>query len=423
MNTKDLLLKLAGNDATKQKRAEQWANLFWCCRMDLTEAQGKLLLNEPCVPEEAGTVFALCWAINLREPVFLKTTVDLLWNTDAMYLCKVLDVLNEAAQRQLLKTPDNFLNLLILIDDALQYRNCVEPYELWKPCGDVEINSIYRAAWYILDAYGGYLATVTERYSLKKLKAALKAPERIDRYAQIEHVEYDYSTGCLKEAKEVIEALNIPEFEPIWFRTSEDIAAEGSIMHNCIAGYWNDIGTTRIMLACIYKGMRIDLEIDDDSYGLSVIQCFEKFNKTTDTSDELLCVLDDALQLYNLDSIAAKDTSLLRCELCHDAMVRVDTGEIAIDYIKFHHVHSAQIHGAHPITGAPVVYKIVYYASTAAGKYYLLKDITGTDEVHPWTEEDDDFEDDGFEDDDFDDYADYDDDFAPQFLDDYELFD
>ena len=420
MNTRELLIKLAGNDATKQKRAEQWANLFWCCRMDLTEAQGKVLLNEPCVPEEAGTVFALCWAINLREPVFLKAAIDILWDTpahDGLVLSKVLDVLNEDAQRQLLKNPDAFMNLLPLINEALQYRNCVEPYELWKPCGDVEINSVYRAAWYVVDSRCYYESVITERYSLKKLKAALKTPERIDRYAQIEHVEYDYSTGCLKEAKEVIEALNIPEFEPIWFRTSEDVAAEGSIMHNCIAGYWNDIGTMRIMLACIYKGTRIDLEIDDDSYGFSVIQCFEKFNKTTDTSDELLCVLDDALQLYNLDSIAAKDTSLLRCELCRDAMVLVDTGEIVIDYIKFHHTHSAQIHGANPITGVPVVYKIVYYASTDAGKYYLLKDITGTDEVYPWTEEYNDFED---EDDDFDDY---DEAFEPQFLDDYELFD
>lgn len=418
MDANKLLVKLAGNDRQKQLRAEQWATLIWSIGCELTEAQGKVLLNEPCPSEEGGTLGVLEYAIKLREPTFLRTAAELLWNTDNLCLCLVLDVLNEAAQRQLLKNPDAFMNLLPLINEALQYRNCVAPYEVWKPCGDVEINSIYRAAWYILDAYGGdYLTTVTERYSLKKLKTALKAPERIDRYAQIEHVEYDYSTGCLKKAKEVIEALKIPEFEPIWFKTSEDVAAEGSIMHNCIAGYWNDIGTMRIMLACIYKGTRIDLEIDDDSYGFSVIQCFEKFNKTTDTSDELLCVLDDALQLYNLDSIAAKDTSLLRCELCRDAMVLVDTGEIAIDYIKFHHTRSAQIHGANPITGAPVVYKIVYYASTAAGKYYLLKDITGTDEVHPWTEEYNDFED---EDDYFDDY---DEAFEPQFLDDYELFD
>lgn len=418
MNTRELLIKLAGNDRQKQLRAEQWATLIWSIGCEITEAQGKVLLNETCPGEEGGTLGVLEYAIKLREPTFLRTAAELLWNTDNLCLCLVLDVLNEAAQRQLLKNPDAFMNLLPLINEALQYRNCVAPYELWKPCGDIEINSTYRAAWYILDAYGGdYLATVTERYSLKKLKAVLKAPERIDRYAQIEHVEYDYSTGCLKKAKEVIEALKIPEFEPIWFKTSEDVAAEGSIMHNCIAGYWNDIGTMRIMLACIYKGTRIDLEIDDDSYGFSVIQCFEKFNKTTDTSDELLCVLDDALQLYNLDSIAAKDTSLLRCELCRDAMVLVDTGEIAIDYVKFHHARSAQIHGANPITGAPVVYKIVYYASTDAGKYYLLKDITGTDEVYPWTEEYYDFED---EDDDFDDY---DDDFAPHFDDDYELFD
>lgn len=418
MDANKLLVKLAGNDCQKQLRAEQWATMIWSIGCELTEAQGKVLLNEPCPGEEGGTLGVLEYAIKLREPTFLRTAAELLWNTDNLCLCLVLDVLNEAAQRQLLKNPDAFMNLLPLINEALQYRNCVAPYELWKPCGDVEINSIYRAVWYILDAYGGdYLATVTERYSLKKLKTALKAPERIDRYAQIEHVEYDYSTGCLKKAKEVIEALKIPEFEPIWFKTSEDVAAEGSIMHNCIAGYWNDIGTMRIMLACIYKDTRIDLEIGKSSGGFLVKQCFEKFNKTTDISDELLRTLDTSLQMYSLTSIAAKDASLLYCKLRRDAMVLVDTGEIAIDYVKFHHIHSTQIHGVHPITGAPVVYKIVYSAFTAAGEYYILKDITGTDEVYPWTEEYNDFED---EDDDFDDY---DADFEPQFLDDYELFD
>ena len=96
--------------------------------------------------------------------MFLQTAAELLWNVDNLCLCLVLDVLNDAAQRQLLKTPDNFLNLLILIDDALQYRNCAEQYELWNPHGEIEINSIYRAAWYILVSYGGdYIAKIKKK--------------------------------------------------------------------------------------------------------------------------------------------------------------------------------------------------------------------------------------------------------------------
>ena len=293
MNTKDLLLKLAGNDATKQKRAEQWANLFWCCRMDLTEAQGKVLLNEPCVPEEAGTVFALCWAINLREPVFLKTAIDILWDTpahDGLVLSKVLDVLNEDAQRQLLKTPDTFKSLMVLINEVEQYRDNAPGYTLWCPNKDYDINSVYRAAWYVVDSRCYYESVITERYSLKKLKAALKTPERIDRYAQIEHVEYDYSTGYLSIIRTRIEAANIAEFEPIWFRTSEDIAAEGAIMNNCIAGYWNHHGDNCCIFACIYKGTRIDVEVSGDM--LNIRQCYEQGNKSSALTDELTRILN-----------------------------------------------------------------------------------------------------------------------------------
>lgn len=419
MDANKLLVKLAGNDRQKQLRAEQWATLIWSIGYELTEAQGKVLLNEPCPSEEGGTLGVLEYAIKLREPTFLRTAAELLWNTDNLCLCLVLDVLNEAAQRQLLKNPDAFMNLLPLINEALQYRNCVAPYELWKPCGDVEINSIYRAAWYILDAYcGDYLTTVTERYSLKKLKTALKAPERIDRYAQVEHIEYDYSTGLLLEAKETIEALNISEFEPIWFKTSEDVAAEGSIMRNCIAGYWNEIGTTCVMFACIYKGTRIDLEIGKESGGFLVFQCFEKFNKTTDISDELLNTLDTALQMYSLTSRAAKDPSLLHCKLCHEAMILVDTGEIVIDNCTF--LTPPLVYGVNS-TDEPVVYKRMWQAYIGGCMHYLLTDITDTEEGRGVLELEQELTDIFEDEDDY--FDDYDEAFAPQFLDDYELFD
>ena len=264
--------------------------------MDLTEAQGKVLLNEPCVPEEAGTVFALCWAINLREPVFLKTAIDILWDTpahDGLVLSKVLDVLNEDAQRQLLKTPDTFKSLMVLINEVEHYRDNAPEYTLWCPNKDYDINSVYRAAWYAVDSRCYYESVITERYSLKKLKAALKTPERIDRYAQIEHVEYDYSTGYLSIIRTRIEAANIAEFEPIWFKTSEDIAAEGAIMNNCIAGYWNRHGDCCCVFACIYKGTRIDVEVSGNM--LDIRQCYEQGNRSSALTDELTWILNAAV--------------------------------------------------------------------------------------------------------------------------------
>ena len=418
MNTKDLLLKLAGNDATKQKRAEQWANLFWCCRMDLTEAQGKVLLNEPCVPEEAGTVFALCWAINLREPVFLKTAIDILWDTpahDGLVLSKVLDVLNEDAQRQLLKTPDTFKSLMVLINEVEHYRDNAPEYTLWCPNKDYDINSVYRAAWYVVDSRCYYESVITERYSLKKLKAALKTPERIDRYAQIEHVEYDYSTGYLSIIRTRIEAANIAEFEPIWFRTSEDIAAEGAIMNNCIAGYWNQHGISRVVFACIYKGRRLDIEIGEKDNAFTVYQCFEKSNQTTEIADELIVKLDQAIANYYITTLPIQDHALKVCVFHDGAVLLLETGEIVIDDAKWHPTSVHQIHGIHPITGTAVAYKAVYTQYENAKFTVVIKDITGTEEVCPWPEDKHDT-DDGILDDDFDDVE-----FEPQFEDD--LFD
>ena len=294
MDTRELLIKLAGNDRQKQLRAEQWATLIWSIGCELTEAQGKVLLNEPCPDEEGGTLGVLEYAIKLREPVFLQTAAELLWNTDNLCLCLVLDVLNDAAQRQLLKTPDTFMNLLPIINEAVQYRESLVLYDRWMPTNEIEINSIYRAAWYILNAYGGdYLATVTERYSIKKLKAVLKTPERIDRYSKIAHVEYDYSTGYLHVVKTMVECADIPEFEPIWFKTSEDIADEGQRMENCIAGYWKIQGFSCCVFACTYKGTRFDIEVTGKS--LTVAQCFEWANGSSDKMHELSMLLQTAL--------------------------------------------------------------------------------------------------------------------------------
>ena len=152
-----------------------------------------------------------------------------------------------------------------------------------------------------------------------------------------------------------------------------------------------------------------------DSQSVSV---FEKFNKTAEASDELICVLDDALQMYSLTSRAAKDPSLLHCELCRDAMILVDTGEIVIDNCTF--ITPPLVYGVNS-TDEPVVYKRMCQAYLGGCMHYLLADITDTKEGREAIKLDQELTDIFEDEDDY--FDDYDEAFEPQFLDDYELFD
>ena len=439
MNTKELLFKLAGNNSVKQYRADLWPVLI---PGPITEAQGKLLLSYD-IPDhytDSGIKRILNMAVSLVEPVYLRTVLmDYAGEGEGndypnKCIANALDFLTTEGKRMTLKSSENLHNLVSVVEEAMQIRNSFPHYTLLHieeiTAMPYAVDNIYKAAWCILNAYeleddardrdydgdAAYGYEHMQQYSVKQLKATLKTPERIDRYAQIAHKEYDYSIGYLLEAKELIESLNISEFEPIWFRTSEDIADEGAIMNNCIAGYWHDHGISCCVFACIYKGHRLDIEIAKDKEFFSVKQCLEKDNNATELADELLCTLDTALQMYSLTSRAAKDPSLLHCTLCRDAMILVDTGEIVIDNCTF--LTPPLVYGVNS-TDEPVVYKRMWQAYIGDCIHYLLTDITDTKEGREAIKLDQELTD-IFEDDDFDDY---DDDFAPRFDGDYELFD
>lgn len=312
MNTKELLFKLAGNDPAKQYRADLWPILI---PGPITEAQGKLLLSYD-VPDhytDSGIKRILNMAVSLVEPVYLRTVlVEYAGEGEGndfpnKSIATALSLITVEGRRTVLKSTENLHSFVIAIEEAIWDRNTVPPYAL-MPTETVTmpyvVDNIYKAAWCIVEAIDledraidyhidGYGYTCNEQYSLKKIKAILKAPERIDRYAQIEHVEYDYSTGYLSLIRARIEAANIAEFEPIWFKTSEDIAAEGAIMNNCIAGYWNHHGDNCCIFACIYKGTRIDVEVSGDM--LDIRQCYEQGNKSSALTDELTWILNAAV--------------------------------------------------------------------------------------------------------------------------------
>lgn len=434
MSTKELLFKLAGNDSVKQYRADLWSVLI---PGPITEAQGKLLLSYD-IPDhyaDSGIKRILNMAVSLVEPVYLRTVlVEYAGEGEGndfpnKSIATALSLITVEGRRTVLKSTENLHSFVIAIEEAIWDRNMVPPYAL-MPTETVTmpyvVDNIYKAAWCIVEAIDledraidycidGYGYTCNEQYSLKKIKAILKAPERIDRYAQIEYKEYDYSVGYLLKAKELIESLNIPEFKPIWFKTSEDIAAEGAIMNNCIAGYWNQHGISRVVFACIYKGRRLDIEIGEKDNAFTVYQCFEKSNQTTEIADELIVKLDQAIANYYITTLPIQDHALKVC-VFHDGAVRLlETGEIVIDDAKWHPTSVHQIHGIHPITGTAIAYKAVYTQYENAKFTVVIKDITGTEEVCPWPEDKHDTDDDIL-DDDFDDVE-----FEPQFEDD--LFD
>ena len=186
-------------------------------------------------------------------------------------------------------------------------------------------------------------------------------------------------------------------------------------MNDCIAGYWNQHGISRVVFACIYKGRRLDIEIGENDNAFTVYQCFEKSNQTTEIADELIVKLDQAIANYYITTLPIQDHALKVCVFHDGAVLLLETGEIVIDDAKWHPTSVHQIHGIHPITGTAIAYKAVYTQYENAKFTVVIKDITGTEEVCPWPEDKHDTDDDIL-DDDFDDVE-----FEPQFEDD--LFD
>ena len=319
MNTKDLLFKLAGNDVSKMLAAEYWAHTLEFINMFpiklKTEAQAKVLLQFPDADIDIcqGAIALFIHAIDLKEPVFLENAIEIinaqrLGTFGLTMLACALDVLTVEARRALLKSTSNAYDFIDIASKAADYRYKLDCYER---CDEITyVDNEYRAAWYI--TCGTYdCCTIEGAWSLKKIKAVLKTPERIDRYALIEHAEYDYSSDVSVYIRTILDMSGIDYH---LFISSEELAEEGSIMHNCIASYWDrhansTLDDTCFVLSAEYNGQHIDIElcahrndVEYSSYCITVEQIRLPYNKSLEKDDEdyvtdLIC--NAAEELFN----------------------------------------------------------------------------------------------------------------------------
>ena len=303
MNTKNLLFKLAGNDVNKMLAAKYWAHTLEFINMfpiELkTEAQAKVLLQFPDADVDIcpGAIALFIHAIDLNEPVFLENAIEIinaqhLGTFGLTMLACALDVLTVEARRMLLKSTSNAYDFIDIASKAADYRYKLDCYER---CDEITyVDNEYRAAWYI--TCGTYdCCTIEGAWSLKKIKAVLKTPERIDRYAQIEHVEYDYTSDVSVYIRTMLDMSGLNYH---LFSSSEELAEEGTMMHNCIATYWDKhtkdtFGDTCFVLSAEYNGQHVDIElwahrtdVEYSSYGINVEQIRLQYNKSLEKDDE-----------------------------------------------------------------------------------------------------------------------------------------
>lgn len=386
----NLMSRFANEEEALLTLAEDLTN-----RLDgsITRAQAKELMSHSKHKFDFIADLLLNYAVELREPLFIRTAIDISTyiytehpteHGAQSYMCMFTNgirFLNDAGKREVLKSLINAKNFFSIIVDAMFERERVFYYAQLLP-NEVEsmyVDDIYKAAWVILNGHAGEKClTDWETFSLKQLKTALKNVERIDRYARISHIEYDYSKGMAKEVHDILVALgevSKGEFTPIFFETSEDMAAEGELMSNCIAGSWNAHTVDAFYCACIYKGVRIDIEIGLDfaSNQYTVFQVYEHNNASTDLTAELQDALDFIIDEMAIDK-AMKLEDVIKVEAGDDYYLNPETGEIIMENREdiYHE-------GTRYILVDDKVYKQLYVSYIT--QQYALQDITGTEEA------------------------------------------
>lgn len=386
----NLLNRFANEEETLLTLAEDLTN-----RLDgsITRAQAKELMSYDSVRFGFISDLLLNYAAELHEPIFIRTAMCIsahiyigqpTEHEAKAYMCMFTNgirFLNDAGKREVLKSLSNAKDFFNVIVDAMFKREQVFYYAMLLP-QEVEsmyVDDTYKAAWVILNGHAGEeVLTDWETFSLKQLKTALKNVERIDRYARISHIEYDYSKGMAKEVHDILVALSEVsdgEFTPIFFETSEDMAAEGELMSNCIAGSWNAHTVDAFYCACIYRGVRIDIEIGIDfaTNQYTVFQVYEKNNAATNLTSELQDALDFIIDEMAIDK-AMKLENVIKVEAGDDYYLNPETGEIIIENREdiYHE-------GTRYILVDDKVYKQLYVSYI--NNQYALQDVTGTEEA------------------------------------------
>lgn len=366
----------------------------------ITRAQAKALMTVDSTRHQLVSADVLNYAVELREPMFIETALNISayiaiknparrrYAEHMLMFKNAISFLTDVSRREVLKSIDNAKGLYAAILKACDERKQVYAYALYDPAyvEAMHVDNVYRAAWVIVNgSKGDEVVTGWEYFTLKALKTALKNVERIDRYAQIEHIEYNYSSGIAKEVKDILDTCNIPEFKPIYFETSKDIAAEGEIMNNCIAGSWNAHTFDSFYCACIYKGVRMDIEISKDfvSHGYAVFQLFEKNNKESDLTDELRELLEACFEEYwwNISLSSTADAVILEFHSTVGLPCAIDTstGEVLIDQYEEVKLDSCKYYVGMDVNDNTVVY--VHIHTRYDKRKTIARNITGTEQA------------------------------------------
>lgn len=290
----------------------------------MTEAQLKVcakhasLIDFVMMIDDNNSITALGYVLTLREPIFLETFLLHAFAEGSIagdLVCRYLRVCTPEAARNVLKDWSTCYDKKAMLLTAYEERENVFEYALWDPFGTVEIVNEYGAAWYILTGYKD--VNIHGLWSNKQLKRVFSRPEAIDRYAQIEYIEYDDVIHIAQSEiiMEISAALTAKGAKMTLFHNSYELAEEGIRMNNCIGTYWQHDAAT-LLFSVDYKDHHMDVEVGTNYYGdWEVFQVLEKNNAGSQITTEVFEIIADTVYDFSknndddkpsLDSICAE---------------------------------------------------------------------------------------------------------------------
>ena len=246
-------------------------------------------------------------ALKLKEPCFLSTylnTVFMRTTTDAQLLSRYIAVSTPEGIRNVLKNDEASDKKRASLERIHTEYMKVYHFAKWFPIDVVDIDNVWRAAWYVMHGYDN-IGSI-QKFTTKQLKKALELPEAIDRYAQIEHRDY---TDILNKQADLLAYINnkLPKvYDSIMihaFETSEELANEGMRMGNCIGTYW-DHDANSCLFSVDADGEHMDIELMRDACNTDydiweVSQVFLAKNQTNETSEKLMDRLEVIVGAFN----------------------------------------------------------------------------------------------------------------------------
>lgn len=315
------------DEGLKAGIAEYLTAIEYRCDIKLTKAQLKLCQDyqvnlffaaadyRKCDDTYYAQHTALEEVLKLKEPCFLETYFsDIFMSTQngALLVSRYLAVSTPECIRNTLKSKEACDKKRASLEHTYEKYKEVYHFAKWYPTCIVDLDNVWRAAWYVMRGYDK--VGDIHKFTTKQLKKALELPEAIDRYAQIEHRDY---VDILNEQADLLNYIKyklhiIDENATMHvFKTSEELAEEGMRMGNCIGTYW-DHDKYSCLFAIDTKDEHMDVEIVCDDYSgayavWEVSQVFLAKNQVNKTSQD---VMDDLEVIVGAFNKKAKDAWL-----------------------------------------------------------------------------------------------------------------